>query len=182
MYVWLHPTADSATVMEPLQSIRKELCRKYQCRPKKMSRSARMPFGGFRLINAVCAQHCVVMILPFRPTSRNRPAARKSNRRACLTLQEALGSKVKAMTFATGEAGTTCVPTAMRSTALFGGGNHRGVPSLMVRECVPAMASVAHEAPLRTTYISTANEALALPWIEKLPGQKRIRFVHGQTL
>jgi hypothetical protein len=84
------------------------------------------------------------------------------------------------MTFATGEAGTTCVPTAMRSTALFGRGNHRGVPSLMVRECVPAMASVAHEAPLRTAYISTANEALALPWIEKLPGQKRIRFVHGQ--
>jgi hypothetical protein len=37
-----------------------------------------------------------------------------------------------------------------------------------------------HEAPLRTAYIGTANEALALPWIEKLPGQKRIRFVHGQ--
>jgi hypothetical protein len=42
------------------------------------------------------------------------------------------------------------------------------------------MASVAHEAPLRTADISTANEALALPWIEKLPGQKRIRFLHGQ--
>jgi len=42
------------------------------------------------------------------------------------------------------------------------------------------MASFAHGAPLRTAYIGTANEALALPWIEKLPGQKRIRFVHGQ--
>jgi len=42
------------------------------------------------------------------------------------------------------------------------------------------MVSVAHEAPLRTAYVSTANEALALPWIEKLPGQKRIRFVYGQ--
>jgi hypothetical protein len=42
------------------------------------------------------------------------------------------------------------------------------------------MAPVAHEAPLRTAHISTANEALALPWIEKLPGQKRIRFIHGQ--
>jgi len=42
------------------------------------------------------------------------------------------------------------------------------------------MASVALEAPLRTAYISAADEALALPWIEKLPGQKRIRFVHGQ--
>jgi len=42
------------------------------------------------------------------------------------------------------------------------------------------MASSAREAPLRTAYISTANEALSLSWIEKLPGQKRIRFVHGQ--
>ena len=42
------------------------------------------------------------------------------------------------------------------------------------------MAPVAHEAPLRTAQVSTANEALTLPWIEKLPGQKRIRFVHGQ--
>ena len=114
------------------------------------------------------------------PPLENRPAARKSNRQACLTLQQALGSKVKAMTFATGKAGTTCVPTAMRSTALFGGGNHHGVPSLMVRECVPAMASAGHEAPLRTAYISTANEAQALTWIEKLPRQKRTRFVHGQ--
>ena len=90
------------------------------------------------------------------------------------------GWKVKAMIFATGEAGTTCVPTAMRTTALFGGGDHRGVPSLMVRECVPAMAPSGHEAPLRTAYIRTPNEAVALSWIEKLPGQKRIRFVHGQ--
>jgi hypothetical protein len=42
------------------------------------------------------------------------------------------------------------------------------------------MASVAHDAPLRTADISTTNDALALPWIEKLPGQKRIRFLHGQ--
>jgi hypothetical protein len=42
------------------------------------------------------------------------------------------------------------------------------------------MASAGHEAPLRTAYISTANEAQALTWIEKLPRQKRIRFVHGQ--
>jgi hypothetical protein len=42
------------------------------------------------------------------------------------------------------------------------------------------MAPYVHEAPLRTADIVTANEALALPWIEKLPGQKRIQFVHGQ--
>ncbi len=42
------------------------------------------------------------------------------------------------------------------------------------------MSPVPHEARLRTAHISTANEALALPWIEKLPGRKRIQFVHGQ--
>jgi hypothetical protein len=34
--------------------------------------------------------------------------------------------------------------------------------------------------PLRAAYVSTPKQALALPWIEKLPGEKRIRFVHGQ--
>jgi hypothetical protein len=131
-----------------------------------------------RLFNADV--HNTVVIVVFRPASANRPAACKSNRQACLRLQQALGSKVKAMTFATGEPSTTCVPTAMRSAALVEGGNCLGVPSLMVRECFPAMASVAHKAPLRTAYISKTNEALALSWIEKLPGQKRIRFVHGQ--
>ena len=85
-----------------------------------------------------------------------------------------------AMVVATEEAGTTCLPTAMLNTTRFRGGNCRSAPLLLVKECVPAMVSVAHEAPLRTAYVSTANEALALPWIEKLPGQKRIRFVYGQ--
>jgi hypothetical protein len=71
-------------------------------------------------------------------------------------------------------------PTALLDKTPFSGEHSRGVASLMVRECVPAMASAGHEAPLRTAYISTANEALALPWIAKLPGQKRIQFVHGQ--
>ena len=37
-----------------------------------------------------------------------------------------------------------------------------------------------HEVPARTALISTPSEALAIPWVDKLPGKKRIQFVHGQ--
>jgi hypothetical protein len=55
-----------------------------------------------------------------------------------------------------------------------------GLSSLLVRECVPTGSFSNRAIPLRTAYVSTPKQALALPWIEKLPGEKRIRFVHGQ--
>jgi hypothetical protein len=55
-----------------------------------------------------------------------------------------------------------------------------GLSSLLVRECVPARYFPDRAMPLRTAYVTTPKQALELPWIEKLPGEKRIRFVHGQ--
>jgi hypothetical protein len=80
----------------------------------------------------------------------------------------------------TTEKSTTHQPTVRLNRVPSRGGGSADIPLFLVRECVPAMASVAHEAALRTAHIKRADEALALPWIEKLPGQKRIRFVHGQ--
>lgn len=50
----------------------------------------------------------------------------------------------------------------------------------MVRECVPAGSLLSRVTPLRTAYVSAPRDALVLPWIEKLPGEKRVRFVNGQ--
>jgi len=52
--------------------------------------------------------------------------------------------------------------------------------SLFVKECAPHTFSFTRAAPLRFASVTTLEEALALPWIAKLPGEKRIRFLHGQ--
>jgi hypothetical protein len=56
----------------------------------------------------------------------------------------------------------------------------QNISSFLVRECVPATVVVVREAPLRTAHIARAEQALGLSWIDKLPGQKRIRYIHGQ--
>ena len=40
---------------------------------------------------------------------------------------------------------------------------------------------LARSAHLRTAFVRRPEEALCLPWIERLPGEKRIKNVHGQT-
>jgi hypothetical protein len=52
---------------------------------------------------------------------------------------------------------------------------------LIVKQCVPFLAFSSHPTvPLRTACIGTPNEALSLPWIKGLPGEKRVRFFYGQ--
>jgi len=53
--------------------------------------------------------------------------------------------------------------------------------SLIVKECVPFSAPLPHAGRSRTAHISNPDEALSLPWIERLPGEKRIQFLHGQV-
>jgi|GEM_PF-3878657 len=50
----------------------------------------------------------------------------------------------------------------------------------LVKECVPGSAFLNHGAALHTAYINRLEEALSLPWVQRLPGEKRIRFLHGQ--
>jgi hypothetical protein len=50
----------------------------------------------------------------------------------------------------------------------------------MVKECVPGASFLTRIGTVHIAYVIRPEEALALPWIEKLPGEKRIRFVHGQ--
>ena len=52
---------------------------------------------------------------------------------------------------------------------------------LTVKECVPGTAFLTRSAHLHTASVSRAEEALCLPWIERLPGAKRIKCIHGQT-
>ena len=52
---------------------------------------------------------------------------------------------------------------------------------LMVKECVPFLASSSRTALLRTAYVGSPSDALSLPWIKGLPGEKRIQFLHGQV-
>ena len=67
-----------------------------------------------------------------------------------------------------------------------GRAEHSGQPStdlgcsLSVRECIPFATPLLHDLPLRTASVSKPDEALSLPWIRRLPGEKRIQFVHGQ--
>ena len=51
---------------------------------------------------------------------------------------------------------------------------------LFVRECVPGGLFL-RAADVRTAYVDAPREALGLPWIAKLPGEKRIKVLHGQT-
>jgi hypothetical protein len=57
----------------------------------------------------------------------------------------------------------------------------RQIP-LLVKECVPGSGflTLTRVGRLRTAYVTRPEEALALPWIERLPGEKRIKVVHGQ--
>jgi hypothetical protein len=52
---------------------------------------------------------------------------------------------------------------------------------LLVTECVPNGYCLDRFSRPRANHVSRATEALALPWIEKLPGEKRIKFLHGQV-
>jgi hypothetical protein len=52
---------------------------------------------------------------------------------------------------------------------------------LTVKECIPGTSFLTRSAHLRTASVSRLEEALSLPWIERLPGEKRIKCVHGQT-
>jgi hypothetical protein len=59
-----------------------------------------------------------------------------------------------------------------------GGQSSSAARLFLVRECVPEF--FAHKRPLRTAYVKKPDEALDLHWVERLPGEKRIQFVHGQ--
>lgn len=52
--------------------------------------------------------------------------------------------------------------------------------NLLVKECVPSGAGFTRSTRLHTAYVNRPQEALSLPWIEKLPGEKRVRFIGGQ--
>jgi hypothetical protein len=52
---------------------------------------------------------------------------------------------------------------------------------LIVEQCVPFLAPFGRAAVrLRAAYIGSPSEALSLPWIKGLPGEKRVRFFRGQ--
>jgi hypothetical protein len=55
-----------------------------------------------------------------------------------------------------------------------------GRHSMIVKECVPFSAPLYRAALSRISYINKPDEALSLPWIERLPGEKRIQFLYGQ--
>ena len=52
---------------------------------------------------------------------------------------------------------------------------------LLVTECIPNGCHLERLGRLRITQVSKATEALSLPWIQKLPGTKRIKLLHGQV-
>jgi len=52
--------------------------------------------------------------------------------------------------------------------------------TLVVRECVPAGAGFTRVTRFHTAYVNRPQEALSLPWIEKMPGEKQVRFIAGQ--
>jgi hypothetical protein len=52
---------------------------------------------------------------------------------------------------------------------------------LLVRECVPHGYWFDDRLTrVKVNHVSTIAEALALPWIQRLPGEKRITILHGQ--
>jgi hypothetical protein len=53
---------------------------------------------------------------------------------------------------------------------------------LTVKECVPFLLfSHRPASELRAAQVASFGEALSLSWIRRLPGEKRIRFFHGQV-
>jgi hypothetical protein len=57
----------------------------------------------------------------------------------------------------------------------------RGCKVLTVKECVPFFLLFSHRPALRAARVASFTEALSLSWITRLPGEKRIRFYHGQV-
>jgi hypothetical protein len=53
--------------------------------------------------------------------------------------------------------------------------------TLRVTECIPNGYFPDRFGRLRINHVSTAAEALALPWVQRLPGEKRIKILHGQV-
>jgi hypothetical protein len=52
---------------------------------------------------------------------------------------------------------------------------------LTVQECVSLFSSAKRLAVhLRTAQVGSFSEALSVPWIRALPGEKRVRFLHGR--
>jgi len=51
---------------------------------------------------------------------------------------------------------------------------------LFVRECIPMGSGFTRITRLRTARVEKPQEALKLPWIAKLPGEKQVRFIDGQ--
>jgi hypothetical protein len=52
---------------------------------------------------------------------------------------------------------------------------------LRVTECVPNDYHVDLRVGLRVNHVGTEAEALGLPWIRRLPGEKRVKVLHGQV-
>jgi hypothetical protein len=56
-----------------------------------------------------------------------------------------------------------------------------GAIMLKVQECVTFFASAKRLAGhLRTAQVASFTEALSVPWIRALPGEKRVRFLYGR--
>ena len=53
--------------------------------------------------------------------------------------------------------------------------------ALTIKECVPGGSFPTRAPHMRTAIVRSTQEALSLPWIEKLPGEKRIKVLHGQV-
>jgi hypothetical protein len=56
-----------------------------------------------------------------------------------------------------------------------------GPMSLRVKECVPGAGFLARIGKLHTANVNRSEEVLELPWIKRLPGEKRIKVIHGQV-
>jgi len=53
---------------------------------------------------------------------------------------------------------------------------------LIVQECLPFVTFPSHSAiPTRVAHVDNPGDALTLPWIKGLPGEKRICFFRGQV-
>jgi hypothetical protein len=53
--------------------------------------------------------------------------------------------------------------------------------TLRVTECVPNGYYPDRLGRLRVNHVGTMAEALTLPWVQRFPGEKRIKFLHGQV-
>jgi hypothetical protein len=51
---------------------------------------------------------------------------------------------------------------------------------LIVREYVPQF--IAQNGPLHTSIVERLDQVLAVPWIARLPGEKRLVYSHGKRV